>query len=439
MFKTFKIPIQLSNESKQEILDIQRQYSNMFRFAYNRFLEGKTEKEIRSLSKDLKSVELLNSWLIQCAILDAKGIFKRLKDEKVVFGGKNLFKKLHQKLITKEEFKLKRLRPIDIQGEKIQNGNRMFNLNFLDGNSITLKVNKNLHIEIILPNLRKNLKKLLWKLEEQAKLKEVTYTVKLTSEFISISFETKDTIKINHVENRAVGIDLNPNFIGISILEFGNDDKQTILDKVCFDIRKLTKKSGLASSDPKSIYLQNKLQFETIEITKKILHIAKQWNVAFVFLEDLNFKQKDSGLGSGFNRLTKNKWLKGLFQEQLKKRLDLFGFKYFNINPMYSSVVGNLQHDSFDPVNAAIEICRRGFNYVIRKNKKFYPAFEFKSSFLEQWKQTKMNSLNGWPEFFKVFKNSKLKYRVSLKEVLSSFKVFRLNSKKSNVKLFCFT
>jgi predicted transposase len=165
MFKTFKIPIQLSNESKQEILDIQRQYSNMFRFAYNRFLEGKTEKEIRALSKDLKSVGLLNSWLIQCAIMEAKGIFKRFKDEKVVFGGKNLFKKLHAKLISKEEFKFKRLRPIDIQGEKIQNGNRMFNLNIFDGNKVVFKLNRKHHIEINLPNLRKNWKKnyLKWK------------------------------------------------------------------------------------------------------------------------------------------------------------------------------------------------------------------------------------------------------------------------------------
>jgi hypothetical protein len=104
---------------------------------------------------------------------------------------------------------------------------------------------------------------------------------------------------------------------------------------------------------------------------------------------------------------------------------------------MYSSFIGNLQHDSFDPVNAATEICRRGFNFVIRKNKKFYPAFEFKSSFLEQWKQTEMNDLNGWKEFFKVFKNSKLKYRVSLEDL--SFKVFSLNSKRSRTELFCFT
>jgi IS605 OrfB family transposase len=245
----------------------------------------------------------------------------------------------------------------------------------------------------------------------------------------------KQIKQIKHIENRAVGIDINPNFVGISIVEFETNDKQTILENVAVDLRKLTVRSEKASTDKKSKHLQNKLQFESIEITKKILNLCKKWNVKFVFLEDLNF-QRTKNIGKEFNRLTKGKWLRNLFQEQLKKRLDLYGFKYFYINPAYTSIIGNLQHDSFDPVNASTEICRRGFDLIIRKNKKFYPTFELKSSFLEQWKQTEMNSLNGWKELFKFLKNSKLKYRVSLEDL--SFKVFSLNSKRSRTELICF-
>ncbi len=447
MFKTLKIPIELNIDSKNKILDIQRQYSNVFRFAYNRFLDGLCEKEIRNLTKKLESINDLNSWLIQCAILDAKGVFTRfnwdkknkkiLTENKVIFGGKGLLNKLHKNIISKQEFKLGRLRPIDIQGEQIQSGNRMFKLNIQDRNKLVFKLNKNNHIEIPLPNLRNNWLNQLWKLEEQAKQKSVTYSIKLTSTHIYISFDDKELQNIKHIENRAIGIDLNPNHIGVSIQEFDGLDGFKVLEQVSFDILRLTVKSGKASSHKDSKHLHNKLQFETIEITKRILNLCKKWNVKFVFVEDLNFKQQDSGLGTGFNRLTKNKWLKTLFQTQLKKRLDLFGFKLFNVNPAYSSIIGNIQYDSFDPVNAATEICRRGCDVIIRKNKKFYPAFRIKQSFQELWKQTEMIIPDGWTEFFKQLKNSKLKYRVSLDSV--EFKVFSQNSKKSKTNLYCFT
>ena len=197
-------------------------------------------------------------------------------------------------------------------------------------------------------------------------------------------------------------------------------------------------KSGKASSDKKSKYLHNKLQFETIEISKKIASLAKTWNVKFVFLEDLDFKQKDAGLGKGFNRLTKNKWLKTLFQSQLIKRLDQTGIKHFKINPAYTSIVGNCQHDSFDPVNASVEIARRGMNVIILKTKKFYPEVWTKESLKELWKQTSSDSPKVWKEIFVWLKNAKVKYRVSLDELQNPFRVFSLNNKRSKVYLYTF-
>jgi len=50
--KTIKIPIKLQSDIK----DLQRQCSIVIRYAYNRFKEGKNQKEIRLLCKDLKNI-----------------------------------------------------------------------------------------------------------------------------------------------------------------------------------------------------------------------------------------------------------------------------------------------------------------------------------------------------------------------------------------------
>jgi hypothetical protein len=99
---------------------------------------------------------------------------------------------------------------------------------------------------------------------------------------------------------------------------------------------------------------------------------------------------------------------------------------------MYSSVIGNLQHSYFDPINASLEIGRRGYNVIISKNKQFYPSFFLK----DQWKEY-FKDLRDWKELFRELKNSKLRYRVSLDESNLS-KVFQMKSIKSKVLIYEF-
>ena len=53
------------DEAQEPLVSYRRQYSSCLRFAYNRFLEGKSEKEIRNLCKSLNHIDALGSWLIQ--------------------------------------------------------------------------------------------------------------------------------------------------------------------------------------------------------------------------------------------------------------------------------------------------------------------------------------------------------------------------------------
>lgn len=391
--KTIKLPY----KTTEDLTPILKQYSNVVRYSYNRFLEGKTEKDIRLLTKSLNSIDLLNSWLIQCGIKDGKAIQTRFKNEKVIFGGKhNLIKRLKNK-ISKEEYQLKRLCSINIQGQELQHGNRSFKLDVIDNNQIIFKLNRNKHIELKLPHLRKNIKDELFKLQRLNEIKQgkkgYTYSVRVDLNYIYISFEEfKNTKTKNLNENRYLGIDLNPKNIGISILEDGKViyarefSLKQIFDKILSE--------NLSSDSKRMKYFQNKLRFETIEISKEITKLAVQYNCKFVFIEDLHFK--DISKIKIFNRLVRNLWKKSLFISNLTKRLNIEGIKLYSVNPAYSSFIGNLQHDYTDPVNASIEIARRGYEYRVKKNKKgFYPSLVVK----HLWKEM-VTTYTDWKKFF---------------------------------------
>jgi IS605 OrfB family transposase len=419
--KTIKLPY----KADEDLTLVLKQYSSVVRYSYNRFLDGKTEKEIRELTKSFNNINLLNSWLIQCGIKEGKAIQTRFKNEKVVFGGKyNLINRLKNK-ITKDEYQLGRLSPVNIQGEELKKGNRAFNLDIIENNQIVFKLNRLKHIKFDLPNLRNNIKKELFKLQQLNEVKQnkkgYTYSIRFDLKHIYISFEEFKNEEIKDLdENRYLGIDLNPDTIGLSILE----NNQVIYTKEfslkpIFD-RILSEK--LKSSSDKMKYFQKKLKFETFEISKSITKLAKQFNCKSVFIEELNFKGSSSIKIS--NRKNKNLWKRELFTNNLTKRLNIEGIKLYSVNPAYSSFIGNLMYNYTDAINASIEIARRGFQYRIKKNKEeFYPKLLVK----HQWKEMATKHTD-WKKFFIEVKNLKLKYRVSLDECLHKFKVFQQNS-----------
>ena len=58
------------------IHDYQRQYSSCLHFLYNRISDNPsiTEKELRLLYNSVNNCSLINKWLFQCAIKEAKQI-----------------------------------------------------------------------------------------------------------------------------------------------------------------------------------------------------------------------------------------------------------------------------------------------------------------------------------------------------------------------------
>ncbi len=313
-------------------------------------------------------------------------------------------------LIDKEKYKESRLLPLNIFGEAANNGNRKFKLD-LYNDKIIYKHSRKEHFELEIPKLRGSYKE-LYNLIENPR----TYSVRLTDKHILISFEVvKNVVNLN--ESRYLGIDLNPEYIGISIKD---DDK--ILYTKLYSVKKLTDKIiGLkvSSSNPKFKSLNNKLNHEILEISKDISNLSKEFQCKFIFIEDLSFK----GSTKYSNRKNKNLWKREIFINNLEKRSSINGQKLFKVNPVYSSFIGNLQWDFDDPVNASLEIGRRGYECIIKKTKQFYPELKLKEVLISQWKdKINIDNFISWKELFGFIKNLGLRYRVSTGVVFSKFK-----------------
>jgi IS605 OrfB family transposase len=408
---------------------------------------------VRALTKSLNHIELLDSWLVQCAILDGNYTYKQCLDKKTkelthisIFGKRSDFIQRCKNKISNEEFKEKRLMPITIQGEISHGGNRKFILDIIENNQVVFKLNRQEHYKLKLPNLRPNIKNQLFKLQQLNEDEDYAYQIKLTDEYICISFDGVESTSRNEVElynnNRYISFDRNPASIGVSVNEYDKENKyHKVLYTTEFSLQqifdKIFNEKNLHSFDDKMKYFHNKLEFETIEIAKKISQIAKQFNCMYAFKEGLNFKSNvENKRNHKGNRICRNLWKRSLFIENLTKRLAIFGIKLYEVNPAYTSIVGNLKYDYTDPINASIEIGRRGFECKILKKDNFYPNLLVK----QQWKQTVANVKN-WKELSGKLKNSKLKYRVSLEEAteLHPLNVFRLNgSKKSLINCYQF-
>ena len=364
--KTIKLKIMNSIDLNYEL----RTYNSVVHFAYNRFHDDSSvkEKDVRFQVNQLFK-GTLNSWLLQCAIKEGKSIQERSESKKVIFGGKSLYRRYLRKLINKEEFDKQRQLPISNQGEMLQKGNRMFDFH-LDNQSLVFKVTRDKHIDIQLGHIHRNLQKELNKLNELCYSKKATVSIKLNKDYIWITYDEKllcNSVKFNDLkDNRVMGLDMNPNYIGLSVIEFDKEDKFQVLYKQVFDLKKLTDKN----------ISKNKRQYEIIKICHTINNLVNYWKCKKLSIEELNIKSSDKGQGKNFNRLCNNVWDRSLVSNKLLILRNIYGYELIKINPVYSSFIGNLVYGDDttpDMVAASIEIARRGYKKY-EKNW-FYPVF----------------------------------------------------------------
>lgn len=419
--KTIKIPYtcDAGEHFLNELRNVQKIQSSIYRVAYKRASEGLAEIEVRLICRNL--FPNIDSWIIQSAVKKGIGQFKadwelaKSKCEeftgKRIFGGKKNFFRRIKNLITHDQFQESRIENLYLIGEAQYCGNRKFDFH---ANTITYKPQRGVKFELLLPKLHGFYSSDYADLVEATTYKLIPVTVSLNKDFIFLSYEETllDKNKPKKIINgRYLGIDLNPNYIGVSYF----NENQELLDTRLYNFKDLTGKNINA----------NKLKHEWREVAIDIGHLAQHYQIQYLFVEDLQFKQGDTGLGNNYNRLVKNQFLITEFSRMLTK----FG-KVIAVNAVYSSTIGNVVNEAYpDPVAASMEIARRGIeSRVVKASKRFYPPLVPKEILQRRWKDVVVPDFGFWIELHNWLKSTGLKYRVPI----PNLGMFRLFSSRSS-------
>ena len=407
--KTISFRFKYEDKKLQEVLlEDSRICSSMKRFVFNRLLEKKTRVQINA---ELKEKFKCNSFLRNSEIIDGSVIFDTFKKrncEKLHFGK---FKKFQKRLITKEEYKDSRNTGIYAVAEANQKGNRLFKVDVQNTKIVYKRACKEHYDLIIDEKLNQKRKALLFKIQSLMEEKKTPITVRLKNDRIYLTYDEKIVEKEKQFKglksNRVLGVDLNPNYFGISIIEFDNNNEFKILYKEAIDVSELQSES------------KNKIHFEIYEINHHILNLCKNFKVSKLSVEDLKFKKNNKFWNKKLNRLCKNQFRYSMVKSHLQTLCSTYGVELIEVNAAYSSIIGNFVHggdNTPDMVAASIEIARRAY----KKFEKgwFQPGFVSKQRLMQvlgnQWKEELGQGYQSWKGLSGEIKELKLKYQFPL-------------------------
>lgn len=439
---TMKIKYSTDELSLGYIFHVREDFNKVLRFTYNRVVENPkySTKELTAFQSKLNNVDSCKSHLKNSSIYKSKEIYVKNKDDnpqKVIFGGRKNFINRCKLSISREEFIKKRTLPIYSVGESNQHGNRLFKI--IDTNTIIFKPDKQHHIQLNLENVGQNRKKMLLHLMELQKANCIPLTYELDLEYVCITFDNNlfEHHKYPVKTNRTMQIDVNPNYIGWSVCDWKQDYDFHLVASGMFSLEPLNKyqNSLQVSSDSKEAkYITNKRKHEVIEIAKELFKLCKHYHCEVFAMEALSMKTTDLGKGRKLNRLINGQWNRKLLFQQIRKHILASSTTLVEVQPQYSSILGNLVNRSLelpDPVLASIEIGRRGhefscqYIFARRQHDKtvILPKLEtVKESIIQSLEELGIDApeFNDWKELWSVVKKSKVKYRFPLLDRLSS-------------------
>ena len=462
---TLKLKYSLEDIQDQNLIhSYMNQYNHVFRVAFNKFQSG-NRTSVKLISSELNNIELLDSWFIASALNEAKALYNLNPTSKVIFGGRKNFIQRMKNQISKEQFNIKKLNPLCSIGEKKSgtkavHGNRKFK-HSEDLSFITLKL-KEKKIKLNLKYYHQNIKNQLVEIYKHHLLDDIAITYKVDLEYVYITFDemiltsNRFNKQFKPIENRIISIDLNPNYIGYSIVDWKSSSELQVIKSGVYSFKELNDKDfelkgkSIPSDDPKRLKLNNKRQHEILEISKNLINKAIYYKCSIFSIEDLNMKSSDKENGKHFNKLVNNLWCRNLLLNNISKRCNIFKIKLLKVKPEYSSFIGNFLFRSLnlpDMILSSIEISRRAYEFYnqyviktknIKKNIIQPNISDFKDLIIKSLEEFNINEkFESLIDIYYFFKKSKLMYRLSLDQFKDS-KFFRLNSLKSNISVCYF-
>ena len=454
--QTIKIKYTINYIDKLLLNDYIKQYNHVYRVAFNNLQSHKVNKLSELLN--LRNIDLLDSWFIQSANYEVKTLYKLVGNKKVIFGGRKNFIKRCQHKISYDEFNSYRFYPLCSYGEKKSgtksvHGNRKFKLSD-DLIFITLKL-KERKIKINLPKyLHSNIKYILKKIYKHQILDDTPITYKIDYNYVYIQFDESIILNknnnLNKIQNRVLSLDLNPNYIGWSIVDWKSESEFNVVKSGVYSIKNLNdkdfalKNKGYSSESKQRKYISDKRTFETLQIVKNIINKSIYYKCQLISIEDLNIKSSDLNKGKNINKLVNNSWCRNVFVNNLTKCCNIHNIKLLKVKPEYSSFIGNFLYRSLnlpDMILASIEIGRRGYEFYnqyisktkeIKKNIVRPNLSMFNKLYLESLEEFNLQPIyKDLIELYYFFKKSKLKYRLSIDNFNLQFS--RFTSDKSYI------
>ena len=454
---TLKIKYTTSEDSLNLIKEYRKQYSSVLHYAYNRRYEGVSEKNIEHQISLLNNISLIKSYLKRCAVKNATQLIKDRNKKQQIFGGRKNFIDRCKCKITKDEFLNKRLSKLFIIGEANQHGNRMVVIND-DLLSFTFKPTIKDKIVLSIEGRYKRYKTVFNKLYHLQQDKQISITYQLDNEYIYLTYDEtllNQFVDYKPIKNRIFAIDLNPNYVGWSVVDWKSSSNFEVVKSGVISIKDINgidfNLKGKSSDSKERIYINNKRTFETYEISKLLVNTAMYYRCEVFGLEELNIKNKDTSKGKYFNKLVNNVWNRNKLVNNIKKRCNIYSIRVMLAKPNYSSFIGNFLFRDLklpDMTLASIEIGRR--------------CYEFKTQYIDKTKDKKKNIIlpdvndfndryvKSLEEFnipgeikdivkiYNFLKKSKSRYRLSLNE-LNHLEFSRCFSNKSKIKKILIT
>ena len=454
-----------------------------------------SKKERRELFKLKRNLTYLNKNLSKNITFGGKANLRKISKyaNNTTKKGKKLYKK-YLKL-----YKEQRTLSLYLEGEANQKGNRFFNFD-LSNNLIVYKPNKETKIVFKVANY-KNYKNTFNKLQQAINDKKISVSVRLNNKDVILTFDEaklnnysvneslrkqevkqiKENLNIsdeektsfikeiyrkynnnlkevklaNKLNYRVLAIDSNPNFIGCSILDKINENGSfKIVKTFQYDLSELNKKPSKETSISERKHITNQRKHGICHIWKDIFKMITHYKCGYLVTEYLNFdNKKTNNKNKESNRQINGFWNRELHNNLTCKYCNTLGVIHLQINAAYSSTIGNLSYNYSDPVNASIEIGRRGVEQLSRyyiKEEKYYKNISLTEESL-LYAKSKLSLLNKdklrdveliktcgtWEVFHKTIMNKGLRYRINKEESDISYKVsHKLNHSKIEKVIF---
>lgn len=407
--QTISLPYSCSEEGADFLKGIRRVYSAAVRTAYaNATSEAGValkQKDLRDLVKGRFAGGIADAWILHCATLEGMDLRKARPDGKMVFGTRTGFERRSKGLIDRQKWRMMRIRPLCSRGDKTK-GNRHFRLS-ADTKTCKFRMYGR-EIELSLPQMTGNTGETLRQAAELAASKKINITFRLDDKKLHVTIDPQDLPNhpqrrrpVRALPRRSLGIDLNPNWIGVAAVE-NTVDPASLAETRLLE-HALVKLDLAVDASPELVR-------ETLAaVADRAISLARKHRCGVICLEKGLGKLRSSGKNRSLNRLL-NYWARTIFVAMLTRRARLAGIEVLEVWGGYSSTIGNLAFDAPDACASAAEIARRGIARLARL-KDVLPVFG------EGWEASLRKDLplpveaRCWADVHRSIKAAKLGYR----------------------------